>query len=95
MPRDQLTSLVVGAFRAALSKSLAVASRRWAQHVAGEGGSGSRPSSSRSPKRYLGRDFGKPGESGADGASAAVTLEDLPSAARLRSRCARRTCSTR
>ena len=81
VPRDQLTSLVVGAFRAALSKSLAVASRRWAQHVAGEERERLAPVIVSLSKRYLGRDFGKPGESGADGASAAVTLEDLPSAA--------------
>ena len=82
VPRDQLTSLVVGAFRAALSKSLAVASRRWAQHVAGEERERLAPVIVSLSKRYLGRDFGKPGESGADGASAAVTLEDLPSAAK-------------
>ena len=81
VPRDQLTSLVVGAFRAALSKSLAVASRRWAQHVAGEERERLAPVIVSLSKRYLGRDFGKPGESGA-GASAAVTLEDLPSAAK-------------
>jgi len=36
VPRDQLASLVVGAFRMRLSKALVVASRRWAQHVSGE-----------------------------------------------------------
>ena len=81
VPRDQLTSLVVGAFRAALSKSLAVASRRWAQHVAGEERERLAPVIVSLSKRYLGRDFGKPGEPGANG-GAAVTLKDLPSAAK-------------
>ena len=81
VPRDQLTSLVVGAFRAALSKSLAVASRRWAQHVAGEERERLAPVILSLSKRYLGRDFGKPGEAGAD-RGAAITLKDLPTAAK-------------
>jgi DNA primase large subunit len=64
VPRDQLTSLVVGAFRASLSKSLAVASRRWAQHVAGEERERLAPVIVSLSKRYLGRDFGKPGDAG-------------------------------
>jgi DNA primase large subunit len=78
MPRDQLTSLVVGAFRAGLSKSLAVASRRWAQHVAGEERDRLAPVIASLSKRYLGRDFGGGGATGgAEGSASAVTLKDL------------------
>ena len=55
VPRDQLTSLVVGAFRAGLSKQLAVASRRWAQHIAGEEKERLAPVIVSLSKRYLGR----------------------------------------
>lgn len=79
VPRDQLTSLVVGAFRSRLSKSLAVASRRWAQHVAGEERERLAPVIMSLSKRYLGREYGK---AGADGAGGAVTLKDLPQAAK-------------
>ena len=81
VPRDQLTSLVVGAFRAGLSKQLAVASRRWAQHVAGDEKERLAPVIVSLSKRYLGRDFGSKGEG--DGSVDEITLKDLPSASKI------------
>lgn len=79
VPQKDLTSLVVGVFRSRLSKALAMTSRRWAQHVAGEEKDRLAPVIMSLSKRYIGRDYGK---QGADGAvSEVITLKDLNKAA--------------
>ena len=80
-PQDQLASLVVGAFRSRLSKALVVASRRWAQHVAGEEKERLAPVVLSLSKRYLGRDYGKAGGANGEGGGDVVTLKDLNGAA--------------
>ena len=81
VPRDQLTSLVVTAFRSRLSKALSVASRRWAQHVAGEERERLAPVIASLSKRYLGREYGTKRDGQDGGAGDVVTLRDLPAAA--------------
>ena len=81
VPRDQLASLVVGAFRSRLSKALAVASRRWAQHVSNEEKDRLAPVIQSLSKRYLGRDYGKAGGGpGENGGGEVITLKDLNAA---------------
>jgi DNA primase large subunit len=75
--RDALASLVVGAFRASLSRALALTARRWAARFAGEEAERCAPVVDALATRYLGVDYGA---RSADG-GAGVSLADLDAAA--------------
>ena len=72
--------LLAGAFRSRLSKALAVASRRWAQHVSNEEKDRLAPVIQSLSKRYLGRDYGKAGAAPGEGGGEVITLKDLNAA---------------
>ncbi|PSC74333.1 putative DNA primase large subunit [Micractinium conductrix] len=73
--KDQMSSLVVQPFRAALSKALVVTARRWAAVVAPEEADRLTPIIESLSQRYLGPDFSDPEKRGVVGS---VTAGDIP-----------------
>lgn len=78
--REALAPLVVGAFRASLSRALAVTHRKWAARFGAEEEDRLAPIVASLSTRYLGARYGAPGGGGADG-GAAVSLAELDAAA--------------
>lgn len=77
--KDQMSSLVVQPFRAALSKALVVTARRWAAVVAPEEADRLTPVVESLSQRYLGPDFSDPEKRGVVGT---VSAADIPRLAR-------------
>lgn len=76
VPAEQLGVLVVGAFRAALSKAATLTARQWAARTAGEEAERLAPIVEALSMSYLGSDFSAGGEGGAG-----FALADLAAAA--------------
>ncbi|CAI7861670.1 unnamed protein product, partial [Closterium sp. NIES-54] len=76
VPRDQLAAIVVGQFRAKLSKALVATNRKWLAHIQEDEQERLTPVIEALSTRYLGPDFSQPGE------SAEVSLRDLDVVAR-------------
>lgn len=73
--KDQMSSLVVQPFRAALSKALVVTARRWAAVVAPEEADRLTPVVESLSQRYLGPDYSDPDKRGVVGT---ITAADIP-----------------
>ncbi|CAI5532711.1 unnamed protein product [Closterium sp. Naga37s-1] len=76
VPRDQLAAIVVGQFRAKLSKALVATNRKWLAHIQEDEQDRLTPVIEALSTRYLGPDFSQPGE------TAEVSLRDLDVVAR-------------
>ncbi|CAI5975692.1 unnamed protein product [Closterium sp. NIES-64] len=76
VPRDQLAAIVVGQFRAKLSKALVATNRKWLAHIQEDEQERLTPVIEALSTRYLGPDFSQPGE------TAEVSLRDLDVVAR-------------
>eukprot|EP00958_Prasinococcus_capsulatus_P027829 scaffold5931_cov410-Prasinococcus_capsulatus_cf.AAC.7 len=76
VPRDQLSSLVVGHFRSKLSKALVLTSRKWSSYGLAEENDRLAPIVSALSNRYLGPDYSQP-----DAVGEAISLKELPALA--------------
>ncbi|GBG87422.1 hypothetical protein CBR_g45479 [Chara braunii] len=77
VPRDHLSTLVVGHFRSRLSKALVFTNRQWAFKVALEEKDRLAPIVEALSTRYLGPNYAQPHGAGAGGAGGDVRLQDL------------------
>mmetsp|Transcript_42129 Transcript_42129/g.134699 ORF Transcript_42129/g.134699 Transcript_42129/m.134699 type:complete len:476 (-) Transcript_42129:1566-2993(-) len=79
VPADQLAAIVVGQFRAQLSKSLVVTARKWASQGAPEEHDRLAPIVEALSQRYLGPEYGA---AAAEGREDRVSMQDVPALAR-------------